>query len=77
VRSPKQRFTNAPPGGTQGLIESTVSDYRFVIRAGESLTFDDNPEVLSGISSPARFGDASGIPHYNRHSAPVERQELD
>lgn len=49
---------NEPPSNVQGISESTVSAYRFVIDAQRDLSFDSNTEVrldvstLSGIDEP-------------------------
>lgn len=57
---------NSPPDGTQGISESTVSQYRFVIEAGSDLSFDSNTEIRFDVSTLSGIGDASNVTVYRR-----------
>lgn len=57
---------NSAPDGADGISESTVSEYRFVIEAGEDLSFDANTEVRFDVSSLLGVNDAGNVTVYKR-----------
>jgi len=60
-----QKYTNGP-SNAQGISESNVSSYRFVLSAGGDLTFDDSTEVRLDVSSVGGVGEASTVTVYKR-----------
>lgn len=61
-----QKFDNGSPGGTQGISETNVSDFRFVLSAGGDLRFDDDTEVRLDVGTLAGVGDPSSVSVFTR-----------
>lgn len=57
---------NSPPEGQDGINESNVSEYRFAIEAGSSLSFDSGTEVRFDVSTLLGIDDASNVTIYRR-----------
>lgn len=57
---------NSAPDTTAGIEESNVSKYRFVIRAGEDLSFGSDTEIRFLVDSLRGIGDASNVTVYHR-----------
>ncbi|MFB6279140.1 MAG: hypothetical protein ABEK75_06515 [Salinibacter sp.] len=57
---------NSAPEGQAGISESNVSEYRFVLEAGGSLSFDSNTEVRFDVSTLLGINDANNVTVYKR-----------
>lgn len=57
---------NSAPEGRDGISESNVSEYRFAIEAGSSLSFDADTEVRFDIGTLLGIDDASNVTVYRR-----------
>ncbi len=60
-----QRFDSAPDG-TDGIVETNVSQYRVVITAGGTLTFGDTTEVRFPVQDFSGIDDPAAVTVYSR-----------
>jgi pullulanase/glycogen debranching enzyme len=57
---------NEDPLGTDGISESTVSEYRYVVTADDALGFDGSTEIQLDVSTLGGVDDASAVTLYQR-----------
>lgn len=58
-----------PPSGTEGISESNVSRYRFVLDAGSGLSFGSNTEVRFDVGEMRGIDDPNNVTIYTRSSS--------